>query len=243
MTTPPPISRSWKWGEAGRGVLLPLTQLPASALPALAGLHAATMPTLLADLGQPFVLRYYQLAQKDPAVIACCAVTEPATPHSSLITAPLITDYSLLGYVLGSPDPSALNARLRQPLTWFAGQILRLAFTRPGVLVQLVQSVLTASPANFLRPGQIELTYIGVAPEARGKGLGQSLLMAFVEAARAAGYTSVALSVETDNPAALALYTKLGFQITQTFTEGRYHRQRMEASLLVTRQSSIKTSR
>jgi ribosomal protein S18 acetylase RimI-like enzyme len=209
-------------GEAGRGVFLPLTQLPPDQLPALAALHSATMPTLLADLGQPFVLRYYQLAQTDPAVIGLCALGD-LIPNSQF---PIPS----LGYILGSPDPSALNARLRQPLTWFAGQMFRLAFTRPGVLLQLVQSVLTASPANALRPGQIELTYIGVAPEARGKGLGQSLLTAFIEAARAAGYTSVALSVETDNPAALALYTKFGFQITQTFTEGHYHRHRMETS-------------
>jgi ribosomal protein S18 acetylase RimI-like enzyme len=109
--------------------------------------------------------------------------------------------------------------------------MLKLAFTRPGILIQLVQSVLTASPANNLRPGQIELTYIGVAPEARGQGLGKTILAAFVESARAAGYTSVALSVETDNPAALALYTKFGFTITQTFREGHYHRHRMEYSL------------
>lgn len=200
--------------------LLPLVQLPASALPALAELHSATMPTLLADLGQPFVLRYYQLAQADPAAIGFCALDNPIS--NSQFTRPI------LGYVLGSPDPSGLNARLRQPLTWFAGQMLRLTFTRPGVLLQLAQSVLTASPANTLRPGQIEVTYLGVAPSARGQGLGRSLLTAFIDAAHAAGYTSVALSVETDNPTALALYTKLGFQVTQTFTEGRYHRHRME---------------
>jgi len=43
-----------------------LRQLPSQLLPALARLHAATIPTLLTDLGQPVVLRYYQLAQKTP---------------------------------------------------------------------------------------------------------------------------------------------------------------------------------
>jgi len=206
-----------------------LRQLPSQLLPALARLHAATIPTLLTDLGQPVVLRYYQLAQKDPSVIAFCALTQSAdsalTDHYSLIT-----DHCLLAYALGSPDPSALNAQLRQPLTWFAGQMLRLAFTHPGVLFQLVQSVFSASNENILAPGQIELTYIGVAPEARGQGLGKTLLAAFVEAARAAGFKSVVLSVETENPAALALYTHFGFTITRTFIEGRYHRHRMEYS-------------
>jgi ribosomal protein S18 acetylase RimI-like enzyme len=207
-------------------MLLPLSQLPTSLLPALAALHQATMPTLLSDLGDDFVLRYYQLSQKDPTVIAICALDDDleslSISHVSRIT---------LGYALGSPDPAALNAQLRRPLTWFAVQMLKLAFSNPGVLFQLAQSVLTASEANNLKPGQIELTYIGVAPEARGQGLGKTILAGFVESARAAGYTSVALSVETDNPVAVALYTKFGFTITQTFSEGRYHRYRMQFDL------------
>lgn len=204
--------------------ILPLSHFPSASLPALADLHAATMPTLLTELGRDFLLRYYHLAQTDPSVIALCALeTSQTSPQ-----APITNSQSPIAYALGSPDPAALNARLRQPLTWFALQMLKLAFSHPGALLQLAQSVLTASEANSLKPGQIELTYIGVAPEARGQGLGKTILAAFVESARAAGYTSVALSVETDNPAALALYTNFGFTITQTFSEGRYHRHRME---------------
>jgi GNAT superfamily N-acetyltransferase len=194
-------------------MLLPLSKLPTSILPALADLHTATMPTLLSDLGQPVVLRYYQLAQKDPSVIGICALN---------------TENCLLAYCLGSPSPSALNSRLRIPFAWFAAQMLRLAFTRPAVLWQLAQSVFSASDENILQPGQVELTYIGVAAEARGQGLGKTMLTAFVDAARSAGYKSVVLSVETDNPAAIALYNKFGFTITKAFSEGRYHRHRME---------------
>ena len=94
--------------------------------------------------------------------------------------------------------------------------------------MQLVQSALSASDANVLHPGQLELTYIGVAPAARRRGLGKGLLAAFLEASRAAGYVAVALSVETDNPAAIALYTNGGFHITRTFHEGHFERHRME---------------
>lgn len=245
--THPPISgfgnlggrASHGFAKAGRGAnLLPLAKLPPANLPALADLHAATMPTLLTDLGRDVVLRYYQLAKTDPDVIALCALETPQSTteyRSSNIESPISNQQSQISnpqspiaYALGSPNPSALNAKLRTPLPWFAGQLLKLTFTRPGVLVQLAQSVLTASSANDLLPGQIELTYIGVAPAARGQGLGTTILAAFVEAARAAGYTSIALSVETDNPAAIALYTKFGFTISQTFREGRYHRHRME---------------
>ena len=215
-------------------MLLPLSHLPPSSLPALADLHAATMPTLLTDLGRSVVLRYYQLAQTDPSVIALCILETPQPATKTTISnqqSQISNPQSPIAYCLGSPNPSALNAKLRTPLPWFAGQLLKLTFTRPGVLVQLAQSVLTASSANDLLPGQIELTYIGVAPQARGQGLGKTILSAFVDAARAAGYTSVALSVETDNPAAIALYTKFGFTISQTFREGRYHRHRMQFDL------------
>jgi GNAT superfamily N-acetyltransferase len=221
--------------------ILPLSHLPPSHLPALADLHAATMPTLLTDLGRDILLRYYHLAQADPSVIALCILESSQSAPKPPIPNPQSQINNLksqipnrqppIAYCLGSPNPAALNAKLRAPLPWFAGQLLKLAFTRPSVLFQLAQSVLATSEANSLKSGQIELTYIGVAPEARGQGLGKTILSAFSQSARAAGFTSIALSVETDNPAAIALYAKFGFTITQTFSEGRYHRHRMEISL------------
>jgi GNAT superfamily N-acetyltransferase len=211
--------------------LISLQQLSSQFLPSLADLHSATMPTLLADLGQPVVLRYYQLAQKDPSVISFCALaSSDETPLSQSIQNPsfIFHPSSLLAYVLGLPSPSGLNSHLRSPLPWFAAQMLRLAFTHPFVLWQLAQTIFSLSDENIIHPGQIELTYIGVAPEARGQGLGKTMLTAFVNAARRAGYKSVVLSVETDNPAAIALYTKFGFTITRTFSEGKFHRHRME---------------
>jgi ribosomal protein S18 acetylase RimI-like enzyme len=54
-----------------------------------------------------------------------------------------------------------------------------------------------------------ELT-IAVVPSRRGRGLGEELLQALVERARADGYTALSLSVEPDNPA-LHLYERHGF--------------------------------
>ncbi len=193
--------------------LTPLSQLNPSDLDRLAALHQAVMHTLLSDLGLPVVRRYYEVCQQDTSVVGLCAVS---------------TTGEFLGWAVGSPHPEQITARLRHPLAWFATQMLQLAVTRPAALMQLAQSVFSASDANALRPGQIELTYIGVAESARGQGLGRSLLAAFVEAGRAAGYESVALSVETDNPAAIALYTNGGFRIVKTFREGRFERHRME---------------
>ena len=77
----------------------------------------------------------------------------------------------------------------------------------------------------------MELTYIGVAPNQRSKGLGGELLNAFIQASRLKGCHSVVLSVETENALAIALYEKAGFKITKTFSEGRYQRHRMELIL------------
>ncbi len=198
-------------------MIIPLAQLPASQLPALAALHSQTMPTLLTRLGADFVLHYYQLAQKDASALALVAQPAPgALP---------------LAYAVGSPHPGRLNAGLRQPLGRFVSRLTGVALRHPLVLLDLAQSVLFSSPANQLPSGAVELTYIGVAPQARGKGLGGQILQAFLQAARAAGYSAAALSVETDNAAAIALYTRAGFHITQTFQEASYHRHRMEYCL------------
>lgn len=197
--------------------LIPFNQMDAAGLAQLAGLHVQVMHTLLSELGEPLVLRYYQAAQKQPGIIGLCALGKNGEVE---------------GWAMGSPDPPALNARLRQPLGWFAGQMLRLALTRPAALWHLLGSLLNASAANALAHGEIELTYIGVAPAAQGHGLGGILLGEFCSAARKAGYTSTALSVETDNPAALRLYTRSGFQVTRAFREGRFERQRMALRLI-----------
>lgn len=193
-----------------------ISELDPAGLESLAALHQSVMPTLLADLGAPLVRRYYQVCREDTAVIGRCACNSAG---------------QVLGWAVGSPHPDQLNARLRQPLSWFAGQMLRLAFSRPGVLWQLANSVLSSSSQMENEPGAVELTYIGVAPSARGQGLGTALLKGFADAARAAGYRSVVLSVETDNPEAASIYRHAGFQITRTFDEGRYQRHRMKLAL------------
>jgi len=196
--------------------LLGLSQLDEDDIKRLAMLHHSVMHSLLSNLGLPMVLRYYQVARADPAVIGLCAVS---------------TAGEMLAWALGSPHPDLINSRLRTPLTWFLFQMLRLTLTRPFILWQLMSSVFNLSNRLYKESGAIELTYIGVASNQRGKGLGEDLLNSFMEASRSTGYRSVVLSVETDNKPAIALYEKMGFKILQTFSEGRYKRHRMELAL------------
>jgi ribosomal protein S18 acetylase RimI-like enzyme len=53
---------------------------------------------------------------------------------------------------------------------------------------------------------------IAVVPSQRGKGVGEQLLLALIERAREAGYTSLSLSVEPGNPAR-KLYERHGFEV------------------------------
>jgi ribosomal protein S18 acetylase RimI-like enzyme len=191
--------------------LVPLTDLSASQRARLADLHLETMRTLLSDMGSPFVRRYYELACHDPSFIGVCAV-DGGDP---------------CGYAVGTPDPGRLFAGLRSPARWFAWHVARLAVVQPAVVMQLAGAAFRSS-RHALPPGGVELTYIGVAPAARGSGLGSRLLAEFRRAARAAGHGSIALSVESDNAPAIALYKKAGFHAVDTFREGRFRRHRME---------------
>lgn len=195
--------------------LIEFSQLTDDGIQYLAVLHHSVMHTLLSDLGLPMVLRYYQIAQTDANVIGLCAVS---------------SDSHMLGWAMGSPHPDRINARLRSPLAWFISQILRVMVTRPVVLWQLISSVRSTSQTG-LKSGAMELTYIGVASDQRGKGLGKRLLNAFIEASRSKGYHSIVLSVEKENLPAISLYENTGFKIVNTFSEGRYQRHRMELTL------------
>ena len=60
---------------------------------------------------------------------------------------------------------------------------------------------------------------LGLLPAYRGRGLGERLMRAALQAARACGLSRIELSVRADNTRAIALYTRLGFE-----TEGRKRR-------------------
>ena len=193
-----------------------LSDLNEEAVKQLANLHYSVMHTLLSDLGLPIVLRYYQIARSDSSVIGICALS---------------SSNEVIGWAMGSPHPDKINSRLRTPLLWFAAQMLRLTFTHPLVVWQLVSSVFSSSTEIEMKRNSIELTYIGIASKNRNMGLGKDLLSAFIKTSREKGYQAVVLSVETDNQSAVSLYKSSGFKVIKTYSEGRYQRHRMELNL------------
>ena len=54
---------------------------------------------------------------------------------------------------------------------------------------------------------------MGVVAEHRGRGIGEALLRATLESARAQGLTRVELTVREKNTRAMALYRKVGFEV------------------------------
>ena len=194
--------------------IIPITQLSEKQTAELASLHQRVMHSLLSDLGLPVIERYYRLARKASTMIGFCALSEAGR---------------LLGWVIGSSKPNQIHDRLREAFPGFIFQMIRVLVRRPRVIAQLFASLRTA--AAPLPAGAIELTYLGVDALIRRQGIGREILGAFLQAARAAKYRYVVLSVEAENKDAIALYTRAGFRITQTFTEGNFHRHRMELTL------------
>ena len=196
--------------------LHPIKQIEPSLIAPMARLHEASLRILLSQMGYPFVLRYFQLAVKDPDVIGFYAMSD---------------ENELVGYVVGTPHPDELNSRLTRPLSWFAMQCLRLLFTHPLVLWQAVVSSLTLSKQVAADADAIEVVYMSVDPKMRGQGLGRALMQALHDASRAAGYKRVMGSQELDNDVSIGLLTSMGYKALYNFREGRYERQRIQLML------------
>lgn len=66
----------------------------------------------------------------------------------------------------------------------------------------------------FFRKGSgvARLYSLATQPEARGKGVGSALLEAAVHTAKRRGCRALRLEVRTDNPVAISLYERQGFQ-------------------------------
>lgn len=196
--------------------LHPLRDIDPRLIAPMARLHESALHGLLSEMGYPFVYRYFQLAIQDPLVIGFYALSDEG---------------ELIGYVNGTPKPGELNSRMMRSFAWFAGQCLRLLFTRPRALWQAVVSSLTVSKQMAEGPGAIEVVYMSVAPEARGQGLGRILMQAFHDAARNAGYKRVTGSQELDNRVGIDLLYSMGYRVKYFFREGGYDRQRIELTL------------
>jgi len=69
--------------------------------------------------------------------------------------------------------------------------------------------LLTRSPETL----DWEISYVGVVPEARGRGFGRELVLKALAAAQTGGAPYLTLSVDARNHPARELYRVLGFEV------------------------------
>jgi tRNA threonylcarbamoyladenosine biosynthesis protein TsaB len=186
-------------------------------------------PAAKAQLDSGFALS--AIRQPDAAMVARLAAARPAPPADAPPPAPLY---------LRAPDaklPGARQPDVKQsgepdPVRPFAGPPAALAklhataFDRPWDEAAL--RALLAGPGVFALAGhhegrmagfvlaraaggEAEILTLAVLPAARRRGLGHALMRAAARRAAALGAESLFLEVGTENPAALALYARLGF--------------------------------
>ncbi|MDQ3811955.1 MAG: mycothiol synthase [Chloroflexota bacterium] len=105
----------------------------------------------------------------------------------------------------GTWDMSDLQARLEQP--WFDARDVLITRDGGGEILGFCWVKLPVDPTAA---GEIYI--VGVAPHARGRGLGRSLTQAGLAHIRARGRPGATLYVEADNEPAIRLYEGLGFE-------------------------------
>src|SRR5690606_2825234 len=81
---------------------------------------------------------------------------------------------------------------------------------------KVVGTVVVAQPpspeAEIAKPGELEFRMLATDPEAKGRGVGQTLVDGVLEQARERGLKRVVLSVADHNDRAIRLYQRLGFR-------------------------------
>lgn len=96
--------------------------------------------------------------------------------------------------------------------------------SRAEVLCHYVEGSLAGLVAFYCNDQKRKMAFITLvvtSPERRGKRLAMTMVRHVLWLAKSRGFASCRLEVRKDNTAALALYTKIGFAITNE-TDGRY---------------------
>lgn len=150
------------------------------------------------------------LKQLSPGCQAQPETQRQAPPvRLSRVTHPEVGFYRALYDAVGRPHAWISRKRL-------SDQDLRTLITHPSIAIHVLREAdrpLGFFELNLTDLPRVELTFLGLVPEATGLGHGRSLLHAAISAARAKGARKMHLQTCTlDHPHALPLYRKVGFE-------------------------------
>jgi colanic acid biosynthesis glycosyl transferase WcaI len=175
-------------------------------LPGIVAIHQmAFSDFFLTRLGPHFLRKYYAFALNYRSGILLVAQSRRV----------------LKGFACGFLDPSEFYRLMWRSKLAFAFPVLSAACRRPSLITKVLDGIqrIHASPE---RPSKsCELSSIAVAPDTAGKGLGRSLMRAFVSQAQSMDARCVYLMTDANgNDAANAFYRGVGFQHTRRFLQG-----------------------
>ena len=194
----------------------PLKNIPPSQLTQLATLHLEDHG-LLSQLGYPFVLKYFEIVNKDKRTIGVYAQDDQTG--------------KLIGYNIAHPEPETLTSQLTNDRGWFIKEMLKVILTHPSAFIQLLVSSKTIKTQMQNESDAIESLYLTIDNKYRGQKIGRALQQALFEEARKADYKRIVGSIETWNEASIRMCQSNGFVITKTFREGKFTRHRIEKIL------------
>jgi len=117
--------------------------------------------------------------------------------------------YSADGYVTAHDDYAKT---LADATSRFRDAEVLVAVDETGEILGSVTVVRAGTPyAEISQPGEVEFRMLSVSTAARGRGVGEALVRAVIDKARAAGASQVVLSSSEKMVAAHRLYQRLGF--------------------------------
>jgi glycosyltransferase involved in cell wall biosynthesis/ribosomal protein S18 acetylase RimI-like enzyme len=177
-----------------------------SDLAAIVAIHQKAFPQFfLTRMGSPFLRRYYELV---------------LNYHSGIV---LVSERngSVNGFVCGFADPTEFYRLMWQNRFAFAFPAFAALVRHPSLAARVVNAVERVQTSSTRAPRlSCELSSIAVMPEAAGKGLGRTLLQAFLEQSWGKSAECVYLTTDADgNEAANALYREIGFQLSRRFLQ------------------------
>ena len=161
----------------------------------------------LSRLGTGFLREYYRLILNNAGGILVVALEQGKT----------------VGFAAGYASPASFHSALKERRLSFALAALPALLKDPGILRRLWLDYRQVQRLSLPETGggEGELSSLGVLPTESGRGIGHSLLEAFISRMEGKGVSGITLTTDAEgNDGVNAFYRKAGFSLARSFTQG-----------------------